>query len=1158
MEFFFPSRSSQYIDTLTGLPTMQGWLSELVGGALPEAGGLIAVDVANVAAVNQTYGHASGDVLLRQAVIRSRQTLPDTAVCIRGAGSMLFAWLPEMRGAVADAFVSHLRQIVCAHPVALPGGKKVYPKLVLANRSLDGGANAFTAVQSLEQELLRQPDLSTAMAGSQRTLSTHDELEQALQSLRLFGRDDIIRQLLTALHLPTQQPRTVLVLAPPQADKIHLLSAVGNLLGGQQVPVAEVFCHHDDQSAPFSLLIALIYRFLTAFPAVQVRQRLQAICRAHPWIGGLFPTLCEGETPPPLPTDRDMLRDGQAAILLELVRAIPHIAIVHSLHLADEESLRVLGEIQQTPQQGLRLIAGVDPDPGNGVLPSRVQYVNTEYATILEVPPLTPAEVAGLLKGVTGNTVEPDVAAMLFQTTGGWPLSIAHTLRSWVENGLLAYAHGQWIFYPTVSGAPQDFGLGVQEMLRLAEAAMVTPTTVGFLAALWRTTEDDARITVERARAFGYIRQVNPQNPELLQFTDPEQAAALVQSLTHEQRTAIRAIITRLQRATQPATAGRSSAAAQAAYPADIMIWEEPDTPLADPQYLPELTHAVSSLRLAGIQMELYPPESKMVRDAVQDALPPLRELLSRAPRLALVADDSEISFGGQRLSAREMRLITRDMFTWMQQQEVAAIEFTSGLDSGELAELMQFLITPPADDPLPPLDERLAGYRLRSIRLIPYDATIIPQHNAVAVNVLQAAATMSEEHALPSGAAGPLPSFIWPMLGIEHLPELESDIAPSPEVWARLTTVMDEAPIRKRQIFFTNLGRWLRERKAVALPEVLAQIDTLLVTIVQKEYDPLTLHEITVGLENRLSTLIAQQEPDSVLVLLEAVHRRLSDEPIIEVMRNLSPLLDRVGASTLLRTFLEQTTAQPGGLACAHRIVEILGERALRPIVHTLKSSALMQERVRAMQLLREFGDVQQTVLLEELQEDNPWFVYRNLLQILAEVGTEHALSAVREKIRHADPRVRAEAVATAVRIAQHKALPYLVQGLADDDAQVRGRAASVAGLCPLPRVLELVLKLLLGNDEPDNVQLAACLVLGHFHCDQAREALLQILYPQLFSPYRKKDDELRSAAVVALAGDLAQPAVQAAIQQAMRDRSAIVSQTAQRVWQQRIAQSA
>jgi hypothetical protein len=317
-----------------------------------------------------------------------------------------------------------------------------------------------------------------------------------------------------------------------------------------------------------------------------------------------------------------------------------------------------------------------------------------------------------------------------------------------------------------------------------------------------------------------------------------------------------------------------------------------------------------------------------------------------------------------------------------------------------------------------------------------------------------------------------------------------------------------------------------------------------------------IALRETALTSEKRLEQLMQAGAWDEMIALLEPIRARLAKDRSTDVQRQLGGVLDRIGEGATLRGLIDQSIQHPGSLDRVRRVVILLGERALRPLINTLKNATAMQERVRLMQLLREFGDTQQPLLLAELRTPNAWYVYRNLLQVLEEIGTTDALGTIAEKLRHDDTRVRAEAVTAAVRIGKEQATTYLLTGLQDEDPDVRARALSLVGFCATPRVQEQVLRLLMppriGKDEPESVQLAAVLALGQFDDVNAFGALLEIIHPRLFSPFRRKSEEVRSAAVSALVNHLDRPGAPEAVQQATRDRSLAIRQTAQRIWQQ------
>ena len=794
-----------------------------------------------------------------------------------------------------------------------------------------------------------------------------------------------------------------------------------------------------------------------------------------------------------------------------------------------------------------------------------------------------------------------------------------------VEAGQLTLtARGVWEFYPDrVADAPEA-GLNEEDAVRLGQAALAGPSKLDFLAALWRTSGENARGTVDRGRALGYLRTVDPADPDNVQFTDSDQAAAVSMRLTGQQRTDAHAYIAELlERATTTtadsgerasrdlayhfSAAGELERAAQYAQIIQLMTptliapqvaslggtqdtWDMPPVTELAKEDEPLVIDAAMTLRLAGVQLRLYPPNSEIVRRTIGDAVTALDKLFTHRPALTISYDGHTVAFDGQVFQRRDLQLVLKDYQTWMTDGHLRAIGVTAGITEEELTRFLQTLTMGEVVENDTPLGERLMALSLENIKLLGHAL----QHN---VNAMGGGGGGGQpawnQGALPPGTVNVpmgLPRMLPPELlgGIGH-PGAESATTLPPQLqallnesnaaavtadmrgqnppplkldtmsadeWRELSGMMSEANARARRVVMNGLVRMLREAPADATP-LPSAMDGMLTQRVQQEMDTQVLRETLQATERRMEGMTTQHNWEGMSSLLDTIRRRLERETNPEVVTQLNDTLDHIGTDTAMRGLIDESVQQPDNLERVRRVVSQLGGRALRPLIAALKNATSIQERARLMQLLREFGNIELPLLLQELRENNPWYVYRNLLQVLAEVGNEDALGAVSKMIHHADPRVRSEAVMAAVRIAREKAAPYLLEGMNDDVPDVRARAVSLVGICPQPNIEEQVLRLLqprMGREEPPGVQLAAALALGHFDTDSARDVLLQILYPRLFSPYRKKSDDVRSAAVAALAEHLEHKAVQHGIQQATRDRASIVRQTAQRIWQQHL----
>lgn len=107
---------------------------------------------------------------------------------------------------------------------------------------------------------------------------------------------------------------------------------------------------------------------------------------------------------------------------------------------------------------------------------------------------------------------------------------------------------------------------------------------------------------------------------------------------------------------------------------------------------------------------------------------------------------------------------------------------------------------------------------------------------------------------------------------------------------------------------------------------------------------------------------------------------------------------------------------------------------------------------------------------VVEEMLEDKRWFVVRNGVMVLGEVGGDTAVSFLTSTLAHADARVRRETVISLAKIGGEDSGMLALGMLGDADADVRAGAARAVGVLKVERALRPLLKLL-EDEEQDSV---------------------------------------------------------------------------------------
>jgi hypothetical protein len=173
----------------------------------------------------------------------------------------------------------------------------------------------------------------------------------------------------------------------------------------------------------------------------------------------------------------------------------------------------------------------------------------------------------------------------------------------------------------------------------------------------------------------------------------------------------------------------------------------------------------------------------------------------------------------------------------------------------------------------------------------------------------------------------------------------------------------------------------------------------------------------------------------------------------------------------------------------------------------------------------------------VDRMLEDTRWFVVRNGVSILAEVGGDRAVELITAALAHTEAKVRREAVlALAKRGGEDAAL--LAYGMIEDpDADVRRAAAMAAGALKYGRALKLLLALLDEEKDPD-VLIGVVTALGQLGDPGAVNSIEKKAVGTLLS---RPSTELRIASYRAL-HHIGTPHAKQLVAQAAEDKDPVV----------------
>lgn len=269
--------------------------------------------------------------------------------------------------------------------------------------------------------------------------------------------------------------------------------------------------------------------------------------------------------------------------------------------------------------------------------------------------------------------------------------------------------------------------------------------------------------------------------------------------------------------------------------------------------------------------------------------------------------------------------------------------------------------------------------------------------------------------------------------------------------------------------------------------------------------------------------TLSLLQEMDGLCAFLEG-NQEWRKEALTHLRGTLSE-------PDLLKRVLEALQAAPPENLLDRFVpyLEFIGETAAFFLVDSLGQEPDRKRRGRLLDMIRVMGQLSFPALRAGLRSP-AWYLVRNTLNLLADIGDANILTDVIPALRHGDPRVRRAAVRAVWKLGGPEGTPHILSilGESDPDTQVEilfglGQTRAKAAAAPIAALAQ-------NQTIPEKVRIKAADTLGLIGAPESIPDLVELIQHKGRIFTTKESTELRLAAARAL-GAIKTPQAMAAL---------------------------
>ena len=220
-----------------------------------------------------------------------------------------------------------------------------------------------------------------------------------------------------------------------------------------------------------------------------------------------------------------------------------------------------------------------------------------------------------------------------------------------------------------------------------------------------------------------------------------------------------------------------------------------------------------------------------------------------------------------------------------------------------------------------------------------------------------------------------------------------------------------------------------------------IGEIYNILIRRLAKEADTQVFAMLLASVVTGFDKLIENDKFNVASNIIKSFDRILHAMPDEERKKIMMDGLTRIYRNPdLVSMLIEKVMSEDDAISDASTkvLLALPSDAAVPRLMKLLKESDQMRERKKCVTIISKFGNPVVDPIVRELEQDQPWYYIRNLLNLLAMFPREDFVAAIEKYLKHEDERVRKACVAALIKIGSANAQRAMIASLYDGDKSI------------------------------------------------------------------------------------------------------------------------